>query len=104
MKHRLPSTTARALVIPIGAAAALLWSNLAAESYFRITHALAFAVNDIGMAFFFALLTQEVLEATMPGGTLHTWRRAALPIVAAFGGTVGAIGAYDLFILAGDER
>src|SRR5258708_38622237 len=56
------------------------------------------------MAFFFALLTQEVLEATMPGGALHTWRRAALPMVAAIGGTIGAIGAYDAFVLAGDEH
>jgi len=98
------SATARSLGVPIGAAGALLWSNLFAESYFRITHALAFAVNDVGMALFFALLTQEVLEATMPGGALHTWRRAALPIVAAIGGTIGAIGAYDAFILAGDEH
>ena len=104
MNRALRSAAVRSLGIPIGASAALLWSNLAAESYFRITHALAFAVNDIGMAFFFALLTQEVIEATMPGGTLHTWRRAALPIVAAIGGTVGAIGAYDLFVLAGDEH
>jgi len=104
MNRALRSAAVRSLGIPIGATAALLWSNLAAESYFRITQALAFAVNDIGMAFFFALLTQEVLEATMPGGTLHTWRRAALPIVAAFGGTASAIGAYDLFVLAGDEH
>ena len=70
----------------------------------RLTHALAFAVNDVGMAFVFALLTQEVLEATMPGGALHTWRRAAVPIVAAIGGTIGAIAAYDAFVLAGDEH
>jgi Na+:H+ antiporter, NhaA family len=104
MNRGLRSPAARSLGIPVGAVGALLWSNLAAESYFRITHALAFAVNDVGMAFFFALLTQEVLEATMPGGALHTWRRAALPIVAAIGGTIGAIGAYDLFLLAGDEH
>ncbi len=104
MTRGLRSPTARALGIPIGAAGALLWSNLAAESYFRIAHALAFAVNDVGMALFFALLTQEVLEATMPGGSLHTWRRAALPIVAAIGGTIGAIGAYLAFVLAGDEH
>jgi len=104
MKRGLRSPTARALGIPIGAAGALLWSNFAAESYFRITHALAFAVNDVGMALFFALLTQEVLEATMPGGSLHTWRRAALPIVAAIGGTAGAIGAYGAVVLAGDEH
>ena len=104
MNRVFRSATARSLGAPIGAAAALLWSNLFAESYFRIAHALAFAVNDVGMALFFALLTQEVLEATMQGGALHTWRRTALPIVAAIGGTTGAVGAYVAFILAGDEH
>lgn len=94
----------RSLAVPFGAAIALVWSNLAAESYFRIAHQLAFLVNDVGMALFFALLAQEVLEATMPGGALHTWRRATLPIVAALGGTIGAVGAYDAFVLTGDEH
>src|SRR5258705_299329 len=40
----------------------------------------------------------------MSGDALHTWRRAALPIVAAIGGTIGAIAAYDTFVLAGDEH
>ena len=92
------------LAVPLGAAIALLWANQRAESYFRIAHRLAFAVNDVGMAFFFALLTQEVLEATMPGGALHTWRRATVPVIAAIGGTIGAVGAYTAFLLAGDER
>ncbi len=91
------------LVVPLAAVVALLWASLAAESYFRFAGALAFAVNDVGMALFFALITQEVLEATMPGGALHTWRRATLPIVAAVGGTLGAIGVYQAYVGAGDE-
>ena len=31
----------------------------------------AFAVNDVAMVFFFALMTKEVVEATAPGGVLH---------------------------------
>jgi NhaA family Na+:H+ antiporter len=92
------------LAVPLGAAIALVWANQRSEAYFRIAHELAFAVNNVGMAFFFALLAQEVLEAMMPGGALHTWRRATLPIVAAIGGTIGAIGAYNAFLLAGDEH
>ena len=41
------------------------------------------------MAFFFALATKEVVEATAPGGALHSPRRAALPLVAAVGGMLG---------------
>jgi NhaA family Na+:H+ antiporter len=41
------------------------------------------------MVFFFALAAKEVVEATAPGGALHTWRRAALPVAAAAGGMAG---------------
>ena len=34
------------------------------------------------MVFFFALITKEVVEATAPGGVLHPWRRALLPVIA----------------------
>jgi Na+:H+ antiporter, NhaA family len=82
----------------------LVWANWNAEGYFRFATSLAFAVNDVAMALFFALIAQDVLEATMPGGALHTWRRTMLPIVAAIGGSIGAVGAYEAFVLAGDER
>jgi hypothetical protein len=32
-----------------------------------------FAVNDVGMMFFFALATTEVVEATAAGGAFHAW-------------------------------
>jgi hypothetical protein len=54
------------LLLPLGAAVALVWANTAAESY-RLTYAIAFAVNDVAMVFFFALMTKEVVEATAPG-------------------------------------
>ena len=50
---------------------ALVWANTRPESYFRFTYAIAFAVNDVAMVFFFALITKEVVEATAPGGVLH---------------------------------
>lgn len=77
------------LLLPAGAVVALVWANTAANSYVRVAHALQFIVNDVGMVFFFALATKEVVEATTPGGPLHTWRRAALPVVAASGGMIG---------------
>jgi NhaA family Na+:H+ antiporter len=84
----------RFLLLPIGAVIALIWANTASESYFVFAHRLAFLVNEIGMAFFFALVAQEVAEAVMPGGALHTWRRWSLAIVAAIGGMVGAVATY----------
>ena len=78
------------LLLPIGGVAALLWANTAPDSYFTVAHRLAFAVNEIGMALFFALIAQEVYEEVMPGGALHTWRRWTLPLAAAAGGLAGS--------------
>jgi NhaA family Na+:H+ antiporter len=89
----------RFLLLPLGAAIALIWANTAGESYFTFAHRLAFPVNAIGMAFFFGLLTQEVVEAVMPGGALHTWRRWSTAIVAAIGGIAGAAGVYVAVVL-----
>jgi NhaA family Na+:H+ antiporter len=86
------------LALPIGCVAALLWSNILPESYYRFALALAFPVNDIGIVFFFALITKEIAEATVPGGALHPWRRAALPFVAAIGGCGAAIAGYVMFL------
>lgn len=91
------------LVVPIGAVIAIVWANTAASSYFQVSRVLSFAVNDVGMAFAFAFLAQEVVEAMLPGGTLHPWTRAALPIVAATGGAAGAAAVYVGFILSGDQ-
>jgi Na+/H+ antiporter NhaA len=46
------------------------------------------------MAFFFALITQEIVEATMPKGALHSWRSRGLSIAAAAGGALGAVLVY----------
>ena len=72
-----------------GAGIALVWANLSPESYERVTHPVHFAVNDIAMVFFFGLATKEIVEATAPGGALHSLRRAAVPVIAAAGGMAG---------------
>ena len=73
------------LLLPLGVLIALVWSNVAPESYFTFSYAAAFAVNDIAMAFFFALMTKEVVEATAPGGVLHSWRRVLMALVTSLG-------------------
>jgi len=86
------------LLLPIGALVALVWANTAGVSYFRFAHGLRFIVNDIGMVFFVGLVTEEALEALMPGGVLHRWRRTLLPIVAAVGSVLGATSIYVLYL------
>jgi Na+:H+ antiporter, NhaA family len=76
------------LLLPVGAAIGLVWANTKPESYFRTVFALDFFVNEVAMVLFFGLVTKEIVEATAPGGILHPWRRAALPVVAAVGLTV----------------
>jgi len=71
------------LLLPVGAAVALVWANAGPESYFRIVFDLDFFVTDVAMVLFFGLVTKEIVEATGRGGVLHPWRRAALPVVAA---------------------
>lgn len=74
------------LLLVAGALTALVWANVALPSYEHYAHLLHFAVNDIGMVFFFALAAKEVFEATLPGGALSSPRKAATPVLAAVGG------------------
>jgi len=91
------------LLLPLGAAIALVWVNLAPESYYHFTYAIAFAVNDVAMMFFFALVTKEVVEATAPGGVLHPWRRALMPVMASIGATLIPALIYSRAVDALDE-
>jgi NhaA family Na+:H+ antiporter len=80
---------ANSLLLPIGAVLALLWANVDYDSYAGLAHALEFPINEIGMAFFFALAVKEVVDATLAGGALHPWRRAVVPLAGAVGGMIG---------------
>jgi NhaA family Na+:H+ antiporter len=76
------------MALPLGALIAIAWANTFSASYVRVSDALQFPVNDVAMIFFFALAAKDVVDATASGGPLHTWRRAALPVVAAAGGMI----------------
>jgi Na+:H+ antiporter, NhaA family len=80
----------RYLLLPAGALLALIWANARPDSYFRFSTSSAFVVNEVLMAFFLALIAQEILEAVLPGGALHSWRRWVVPVAAAAGGFAGA--------------
>jgi len=76
------------LLLPFGSIIALIWANVDLESYAQLSHSLEFAVNDVGMALFFAVAMKEIVQATAPDGALHPLRRATAPIVAAVGGMI----------------
>ncbi len=84
------------LLLLAGTVAGLLWANIAPASYLSFSRALRFAVNDVGMVFFFALAVKEIVESMLPGGALESPREAAVPFLAAIGGIAGPAG---LFIL-----
>jgi Na+:H+ antiporter, NhaA family len=91
------------LLLPLGAVIALVWVNARPESYYQFTYAISFAVNDVAMVFFFAVITKEVVEAAAPGGVLHPWRRAIVPVIAAIGASVLPALAYAPLVDALDE-
>jgi len=94
----------RFLLLPLGVLIALAWANIEPESYFRTSHAVAFPVNEIGMAIFLALVAQELYEALMPGGALAAWRHRALPAFAAIGGFAGSVVSYFWLISVWHEQ
>jgi NhaA family Na+:H+ antiporter len=79
---------------------AVVWANTADESYFRFAYAASFWVNEVGMALFLGLVMQEIMDATLPGGALHTWRRWLLPLAAAAGGLLAAGFTYLIYVYA----
>ena len=90
-----------------GAVLALAWANINKETYDDVMHAVIagkgkhpvtphFIINDILMAFFFAIAAKEVWEALLPGGPLSNMRKAATPLMATLGGMVGPAGLYLL--------
>jgi NhaA family Na+:H+ antiporter len=88
------------LLLIAGTVIALVWANLNYAEYEHFAHSVHFLVNDIGMVFFFALATKEVVEATLPGGPLSSPRQAAVPVIAAIGGMAAPAGLYVLSVYA----
>ncbi|MDX1780770.1 MAG: Na+/H+ antiporter NhaA [Thalassovita sp.] len=101
------------LLLIIGAVIALFWANLDAHSYhafvdFKIwdhapighlhdghrTLTLHYLINDVLMAFFFAIAAKEVWEAIiLKNGSLRG-KKAATPLFATAGGMLGPIAVY----------
>ncbi|MDH5797062.1 MAG: Na+/H+ antiporter NhaA [Paracoccaceae bacterium] len=105
------------LLLISGAILALIWVNIAPHSYhdfveyiliddFIIGHAhvedghvvrtltVHYLVNDVLMAFFFAIAAKEVWEAVILENGALRGRKAATPLIATVGGMVGPIAVY----------
>jgi Na+:H+ antiporter, NhaA family len=91
------------ITVPLGAMLALVWANVASESYFRFAIGQAWWINNVGMALFFGFALQEVIETMEPGGALESWRRAVLPVVAAVGGALGAVAGYEAWVFRSQQ-
>lgn len=123
--HRLWNfITTYSLLLLGGAALALIWANVAPESYHAFIHftiadrspigelnadgtrtlTLHILVNDLLMAFFFAIAAKEVWEAViLKGGSLRG-RKAATPLIATVGGMAGPVLVYlGLAAILGSE-
>ena len=86
------------LWLPLGGIIGFAWANTSPDAYFTFAQQVSFFVNEIGMALFFALITQEIVEEMMPHGALHSWRRWVLPLVAAAGATAGSTLVYLAYV------
>jgi NhaA family Na+:H+ antiporter len=104
MRHRWREALPYYPSLPLGALVAIVWANSAGDSYFRVAHALAFPVNEIGVAFGLAALAQQVLEAVEPGGTVRSWRDTRAAVGMGIGGAAGAAITYAVYIGFSDER
>lgn len=105
------------LFLLFGAVVGLVWANLDHEAYEAFLHLallelpgswfgtphgdhrvidVHYLINDMGMAFFFAIAGKEVWEAFLPRGALSDPRKAATPLIATAGGVVVPAGLYVL--------
>ena len=101
------------LLLIIGALIALIWANIDYESYHYFvefviwdnvpighphdghrTLTLHYLVNDVLMAFFFAIAAKEVWEAVILKNGRLRGRKAATPLFATLGGMLGPITVY----------
>ncbi len=105
------------LLLIAGAAVALIWANVAPDSYHDLVHyplltgtfigaletvngvttrvlSLHYLVNDVLMAFFFALAGKEVCEAVLLKDGALRGKKALTPLIATLGGMVGPVAVF----------
>jgi NhaA family Na+:H+ antiporter len=91
-----------------GVIIALVWANTDYASLERFLHwspfgqqspfNFHFLINEIFMVFFFGIATQEITKACLPDGVLNPMKKALNPLISTFGGVIGPICVYFLFV------
>jgi len=79
-----------------GVIVALAWANISPESYHHFVETeflpginFHFLINDVFMAFFFAMAGVEIVQSLLPGGDLNPIKKAVNPLMATLGGVLG---------------
>lgn len=101
MKRHLNMLREFSVPLLAGVIVALVWVNLAPESYHHFNHSRIFGpfsfhfiVNDLFMVLFFGIAAAEITQSCLPGGDLHPVRKAINPLLATVGGVVGPVLVY----------
>ena len=101
MKERINLLREFSVPLLLGVVIALLWVNLAPESYSRFLHgrflgplSFHFLTNDVFMVFFFGIAAVEITQSLLPGGDLHPVKKSVNPLLATLGGVVGPAAVY----------
>ncbi|RII25826.1 MAG: sodium:proton antiporter [Geobacter sp.] len=101
MKQHLSMLREFSIPLLAGVVVALVWVNLAPESYLHFNHARIFGpfsfhfiVNDLFMVLFFGIAAAEITQSCLPGGDLHPVSKAINPLMATVGGVVGPVLVY----------
>lgn len=99
MKEIIRACREASLPLVAGVALALVMANAAPEAYHKIIDtpiigdhiSLHWAVNDVFMAFFFAIAAVEIVHSLRKNGPLNPPKKAVTPLMATVGGVAGPI-------------
>lgn len=99
MKEIIKACRDASIPLVAGVALSLVMANAAPHTYHKIIDApiigeginLHFIINDVFMAFFFAIAAVEIVHSLSPGGALNPPKKAVTPLMGTVGGVAGPI-------------
>ncbi|HKZ16814.1 MAG TPA: Na+/H+ antiporter NhaA [Geobacteraceae bacterium] len=101
MKKRINLLREFSIPLIAGVVVALLWANIAPDSYNHLNHApligslsFHFITNELFMVFFFGIAAVEITQSCLPGGDLSPPGKAVNPLLATLGGILGPVIVY----------